>query len=265
MSSPGLLKVAGRAAGRMAFAGLAPIPIAAAASAPVEVRDLPGVEAARALVATPEWAAFRSFWRSAGASPAEEEQNWELLQAQRDSLRSLAAELDRASPDSTASYCAALLGRLCEARLSMTRYGLPEMLTRMIPSRAVFHEEASLRRLEGRLAALGELTPGAFRDPAEVAGLLGDAVEEATAAILFDAMSDVRLLPETFPGAEADSLGTAELLAFDLASLDSLTRAAAGSDPRLEAACEDALAEVRRIRSSLPALEIMLGDLLAPR
>jgi hypothetical protein len=239
----------------------------ASAQAPaVEVQNLPGVEAARALLATSEWAAFRAFWDTV-RPPAEGAQpDWEQVSAMTDTLGSRIWALERISSDSTVSACLDLLGQLCSDRLSMSAYGLPEMMTRMIPSRAVFHEEIALRRLEGRLASMREIAADPLYSVAEMAGLLGDAVREATSAMIFDALSDSWLLPHTFLAASEESLGTMEILALDLAALDSMaTVSIETSNPSLKEACTLARGRIRSIQSSLPALELLLGDLLAPR
>jgi hypothetical protein len=243
----------------LALSGASPQPASA------EIQNLPGTEAARALLTTQEWSAFRSFWRA--VEPPEEgtSPDWNLVSARAETLSSLVRDLRQATGDSTISLCTSLLGQLCESRLSMSAYGLPQMMTRMIPSRAVFHEEAALRRLEGRLASLRELSQEPLYNSVEMAGLLGAAVGEATSALLFDAMSDGWLLPHTFTGMNEESLGTAELLSLDLAALDSLTaEAIAASDPSMKEECMAALGRVRSIQASLPALEVLLGDLLSP-
>lgn len=240
---------------------------ASAQPVPAEVQGLPGTESARALIATPEWCAFRAFWKTVEPPPEGEQYDWDLMSARRDTLTSLTRALRSAAGDSVVSSCAGLLGQLCDDRMSMAGYGLPEMLTRMIPSRAIFHEESALRRLEGRLDALSELSLDPLYDSSEMAGLLGSAVREATSALLFDAMSDNWVLPHTFPGLwDEESLSTSELLSLDLASLDSLARISVStSNPAMKEACTLALGRVRSIQASLPALEVLLGDLLAPR
>jgi len=247
---------------------LAGLPLAAGSAAAVhaEVLQAPGTEAARVLLRTGAWRDFRAFWKRSTALEGQTAGRPGFLAARIDTLDSLVAALRAEAGDSVVSACVSRLGKLCADRMSMSAYGLPETLTRMIPSRAVFHEETALRRLEGRIAAIREISHSPLESAPEMAEVLGGAVREATSAILFDALSTGWILPHDFPSASQDSLPTSELLRLDLAALDSAVAVCASEeDTSIRAACMSASDEIGSIQASLPVLDILLGDLLAPR
>ncbi|MBN1433763.1 hypothetical protein JW921_03330 [Candidatus Fermentibacterales bacterium] len=193
-ASPGAAETAGNDA---AIARARPF------GAVIEIDSLRHLDGRRAgvLGERAEWTRLCGIWRRLGAIEADFDQEWysggdlewskaNLLRIEADSLIAILA--GGQGPDGAAlidSAEASMLSSLIEARLNLFSYGVPGMLTRMMPSRIEFDKGSLLQHLELRIDALSGLLQSGTVSAFEATGVLWDIVETAQSFVLVDAVS----------------------------------------------------------------------------
>ena len=224
----------------------------------------------------PEWRILRELWQRLDAIEAGDDEysygygygtmDWQKAQELRAQVDTLVTKLSGNAVDSLE---AEMLRDLLSARIELFSYGVPSMMTRMIPAQIEFDKGSLLQHLELRIDVLQELLTSESLETTEVATALVGVLEAAESYLLLDCIqSSYLILPYGSFDLLSDTAGIRPMGIVDstlkdlresmettLATMEELRASGEEIPDHLHAAreaCETSFENMERTRAAMP-------------